>query len=66
MLMIKCIKFLKLFILRIKNLNNTHTWGRTYWGGALFLGCIGIAFWVIYLADRARWWGIIPGGVLLG
>lgn len=36
-----------------------------HWGGAFFLGCIGIAFWVIYLADRARWWAIIPGGVLL-
>jgi hypothetical protein len=35
------------------------------WGGALFLGAIGLSFWVIYLMDRSRWWGIIPGGVLL-
>lgn len=33
--------------------------------GALFLGCISAAFWVIYGNDRSRWWAIIPGGVLL-
>lgn len=31
---------------------------------ALFLGPIGVAFWIIYLTDRARWWAIIPAGVL--
>ncbi len=34
-------------------------------GGALFLGSIGLGFWVIYLANREYWWAIIPGGVLL-
>lgn len=32
--------------------------------GALFLGPIGLAFWIIYITDRARWWAIIPAGVL--
>jgi hypothetical protein len=35
------------------------------WGGALVLGGISLSFWMIYLTDRARWWAIIPGGVLL-
>lgn len=34
-------------------------------GGALFLGGIGLSFWVIYLTHRDYWWAIIPGGVLL-
>ena len=38
--------------------------GRT-WGGALFLGAIGLAFWAIYFANREHWWVIIPGGVFL-
>jgi hypothetical protein len=33
-------------------------------GGGIFLGALGLAFWIIYFSDRARWWGIIPGGVL--
>jgi hypothetical protein len=33
-------------------------------GGALFLGMLGLGFWVVYLACRARWWAIIPGGAL--
>jgi hypothetical protein len=33
-------------------------------GGAIFLGGIGLAFWVIYLQKREHWWAIIPGGVL--
>jgi len=34
-------------------------------GGAIFLGGIGLAFWLVYLLDRAsRWWAIIPAGVL--
>lgn len=32
---------------------------------AIFLACIGISFWVIYLLNREHWWAIIPGGVLL-
>jgi hypothetical protein len=35
------------------------------WGGALFLGGIALAFWVIYLVNRDQWWAVIPGGVLL-
>ena len=35
------------------------------WMGALFLGCIGLAFWLVYLKRREQWWAIIPGGVLL-
>ncbi len=34
------------------------------WGGALFLGGIGLAFWVIYLTNHEHWWAVIPGGVL--
>ena len=34
------------------------------WGGALFLGMIGLGFWVVYLACRACWWAVIPGGTL--
>jgi hypothetical protein len=35
------------------------------WTGSLFLGSIGLAFWLIYLRDRGMWWAIIPGGTLL-
>ncbi|HBY09632.1 MAG TPA: hypothetical protein DEH22_18275 [Chloroflexi bacterium] len=34
-------------------------------GGAIFLGGIGLGFWIIYLTNREFWWSIIPGGVLL-
>ncbi len=33
-------------------------------GGAVFLGAIGLSFWMVYLTGRERWWAIIPGGVL--
>jgi hypothetical protein len=33
-------------------------------GGAIFLGGIGLAFWVIYFLKREFWWTVIPGGVL--
>ncbi|MBX7234577.1 MAG: hypothetical protein K1X65_09355 [Caldilineales bacterium] len=33
-------------------------------GGPLFLGSIGLGFWVVYLVRREQWWAIIPGGVL--
>jgi hypothetical protein len=35
------------------------------WSGAVFLGCIGLAFWLVYLRKREHWWPIIPGGVLI-
>jgi hypothetical protein len=35
------------------------------WTGAVFLGCIGLAFWMVYLRRQDQWWAIIPGGVLL-
>ncbi len=34
-------------------------------GGALFLGMIGLSFWVILLVTPENWWAMIPGGVLL-
>ncbi len=33
--------------------------------GGLFLGALGLAFFIVYFTDRSRWWGIIPGGVLM-
>lgn len=33
-------------------------------GGAIFLGMIGLSFWVIFILRRNFWWAIIPGGVL--
>ncbi|MEW6569142.1 MAG: DUF5668 domain-containing protein [Chloroflexota bacterium] len=35
------------------------------WGGALFLGGIGLAFVTILLTQRKQWWALIPGGALL-
>lgn len=34
------------------------------WGGGLFLGAIGLSFWLVYLFNRDAWWAIIPAGVL--
>jgi hypothetical protein len=34
-------------------------------GGALFLGALSLAFWLVYLRRRENWWSVIPGGVLL-
>jgi hypothetical protein len=39
--------------------------GLEAWGGALFLGGLGAAFWVVYLTNREYWWAVIPGGVLI-
>ena len=39
--------------------------GAGAWSGAVFLGGISLAFWVIYLINREHWWAVIPGGVLL-
>jgi len=34
-------------------------------GGAIFLGGIGLAFWLAYFSARQeRWWALIPAGVL--
>ncbi|MCJ7735226.1 MAG: hypothetical protein MUP11_11830, partial [Anaerolineales bacterium] len=38
---------------------------RSDWSGMVFLGCIGLAFWLVYLRRREQWWAIIPGGVLV-
>lgn len=35
------------------------------WGGPLFLGAVGLSFWLVYVFDRAQWWALIPGGVML-
>jgi hypothetical protein len=35
------------------------------WGGAIFLGGIGLCFLFIYLTNRELWWTIIPAGVML-
>jgi hypothetical protein len=32
--------------------------------GAVFLGGVGLSFWLIYFLNRGYWWAIIPGGVL--
>ncbi len=34
------------------------------WSGAIFLGAIGLSFWLIYLTKTSNWWAIIPAGVL--
>lgn len=33
-------------------------------GGAIFLGALSLAFWLVYLRRRDNWWAVIPGGVL--
>lgn len=35
------------------------------WEGGLFLGLLGLAFWLVYFRGQADWWAIIPGGVLV-
>jgi len=32
------------------------------WGAPIFLGSIGLAFLIIFLLNRSRWWAIIPAG----
>jgi hypothetical protein len=34
-------------------------------GGAIVLGGIGLAFLMVYLANRENWWALIPMGVML-
>ncbi len=38
---------------------------RSDWSGMVFLGGIGLAFWLVYFRRREQWWAIIPGGVLI-
>jgi hypothetical protein len=33
-------------------------------GGVIVLGGIGLAFLIVYLANRANWWALIPAGVM--
>jgi hypothetical protein len=35
------------------------------WLGALFLGGLSVAFWIVYLTHPENWWAVIPGGVLM-
>lgn len=34
------------------------------WTGAVFLGMLGLSFWLIYAFHPLHWWAVIPGGVL--
>jgi hypothetical protein len=34
-------------------------------GGSIVLGSIGLAFLIIYLLDREKWWALIPAGTML-
>lgn len=46
-------------------LDTVAPWVGRSWGGSIFLGGIGLSFWLIFLVDRKNWWAIIPGGVLV-
>lgn len=35
------------------------------WTGAVFLGCLSLAFLLVYVFHHNQWWALIPGGVLL-
>jgi hypothetical protein len=35
------------------------------WLGSLFLGALGLSFWLVYYVRREFWWAVIPGGALL-
>src|SRR5688572_29349835 len=32
--------------------------------GMIFLGGIGLSFWIVYFMDRSSWWALIPAGVM--
>lgn len=34
------------------------------WLATIFLGGIGLGFWLIFALDRAHWWAVMPGGML--
>ncbi len=38
-------------------------WGAA-WSGSLFLAALALAFWIVYVSERANWWALIPAGVL--
>lgn len=46
-------------------LETTVPWVARSWGGPLFLGGIGLSFWLVFLVTPRNWWAIIPGGVLV-
>jgi hypothetical protein len=48
-------------VISLDNLNPSFS----QWSGSVFLGAIGLSFWVVYILDRQMWWAIIPGGVLV-
>lgn len=35
------------------------------WGASMLLGGTGLGFLAVYLRNRAHWWAVIPGGLLL-
>ncbi len=45
-------------------LGATAPWLARAWGGSLFLGGIGLGFWLVFLSNRKNWWAVIPGGTL--
>jgi hypothetical protein len=36
----------------------------TDWSAAIFLGAIGLSFWLVYVLNQENWWAVIPAGVL--
>ncbi|HDN04944.1 MAG TPA: hypothetical protein ENF27_03310 [Chloroflexi bacterium] len=56
------LSFLGLAVVGLENIFQIFPNGN--WTGAVFLGCIGLAFWLVYFRKR-QWWAIIPGGVLM-
>jgi hypothetical protein len=34
------------------------------WLATVFLGSIGLGFWLLFALDRAHWWAVMPGGML--
>lgn len=57
--------FVLLSLAALMTLNQLFPQAGELWGGSLFLGGLGLAFWVVYLANRENWWAAVPGGVLL-
>ena len=51
-------------LLLIDNLDLLGDWDAPIW--SLILGACGLVFLAIYANDRAQWWALIPGLVILG